>query len=204
MKVQSSQYNERFFPNEEVIYRPEEFTGDMLVLYGGEDIGTCLYGEKAIFTSSYALSLRDQYEWTMLEKAVERNTPILAICRGAQLLNVFAGGSLFQHVDGHAGRNHPIRTSTGDSFVCNSLHHQMLRLPKEGAELLGWANVGGDRKTDKGSIVVDDPEPEIVYYPKINALAVQYHPEWMSERLDAVQYVKKLVKDKLNINPWSK
>lgn len=69
-----------------------------VLLLGGGDVSPKLYGEKAD-PSCYGMSdARDEAEWYVLEEARERGIPILGICRGSQMMNVHAGGTLHQNI----------------------------------------------------------------------------------------------------------
>lgn len=71
---------------------------DGLVLQGGVDISPTMYGEDPIDVMAHHRTdpIRDRYELKLLKAFVTRNKPVLGICRGFQLMNVFKGGTLFQ------------------------------------------------------------------------------------------------------------
>ena len=71
---------------------------DGLVLHGGVDISSSSYNEKPINDEFLVDKKRDNYELKLIELCFKKNKPILGICRGAQILNVFLGGSLYQDV----------------------------------------------------------------------------------------------------------
>jgi putative glutamine amidotransferase len=73
---------------------------DGLMLAGGADVHPKHYGEDSDADCWYNEDL-DDLEIPILESALETNLPILAICRGMQVLNVSMGGSLIQHINGH-------------------------------------------------------------------------------------------------------
>jgi putative glutamine amidotransferase len=114
---------------------------DGLLLSGGADIDPSRYGRPlagAVDTEPD----RDALEARAWAAADARDVPVLGLCRGLQAINVFSGGSLLQHVDGHAGRpygtgpaaTHPIRLVPGSrlqewvggepELAVNSFHHQ--------------------------------------------------------------------------------
>lgn len=71
---------------------------DGLLLTGGGDVNPALYGEPELADQAKGVNdLRDEFEFTLLRQALAADVPILGICRGMQLANVFLGGTL--HVD---------------------------------------------------------------------------------------------------------
>jgi putative glutamine amidotransferase len=123
---------------------------DGVVLSGGGDIDPALYGEKPHETFSPAEPGRDQFELALTRAAIERRSPVLAICRGVQVLNVAGGGTLVQDIPSGmpGGLDHQVRTTAttiahevwvtagtrlaqlmadrleGDVLLVNSRHHQ--------------------------------------------------------------------------------
>jgi putative glutamine amidotransferase len=113
-----------------------------LVLTGGVDVDPSLYGETK-HEKTRSDPARDVFELQLLEQALGLSLPVLAICRGHQLLNVALGGSLLQHIesgehaaeatDGRPSRSHGIALAVGGrlrdwlggpSALVNSRHHQ--------------------------------------------------------------------------------
>jgi gamma-glutamyl-gamma-aminobutyrate hydrolase PuuD len=82
-----------------------------LIVMGGVDVNPKLYGEKRGAHTDRPHQERDEHEMALLRHALERDIPVLAICRGHQLLNVTLGGSLLQHIEGDGHR----WTDDGDS-----------------------------------------------------------------------------------------
>lgn len=163
---------------------------DALVIWGGSDISPTIYNEVPNGAHVGAeLSARDKVEVAVCEAAIEMGIPIIGVCRGAQLACALAGGKLYQDVDNHHG-DHEIVTEAGAEYITSSIHHQMMDLrglPQEDYKLIAWTK-GMRAPQVKGEI-----EPEIVYFPKIKALAIQGHPEFMSKDDPFVGYCRDLV-----------
>jgi putative glutamine amidotransferase len=107
---------------------------DGLLLTGGQDLDPARYGQQHAGTHEVDAA-RDALEADAWDAAVRRGLPVFGICRGFQAMNVFAGGSLLQHIDGHMGA----RWGTGEAMT-----HQMRVIPGTRlARILYPANVGG-------------------------------------------------------------
>ena len=78
---------------------------DGLVFSGGSDLDPELYGQEAHPETVGVVPERDRAELALLQAALERDLPVLAICRGSQVLNVALGGELIQHVPDHVGHD---------------------------------------------------------------------------------------------------
>ncbi|EFE70519.1 conserved hypothetical protein, partial [Streptomyces viridosporus ATCC 14672] len=95
---------------------------DGLVIAGGPDVEPARYGAEPDPRTGPPARARDAWELALIEAALERGLPLLGICRGMQLLNVALGGTLVQHVDGHAevpgvfGR-HPVKPVPGTRYA---------------------------------------------------------------------------------------
>jgi putative glutamine amidotransferase len=132
-----------------------------LVLSGGADIDPAAYGEELHTETTITYPDRDRAELTLLEAALARELPVLAICRGMQILNVLRGGNLHQHLPdlvGHEGHretagvfsDHAVRLQEGSTAAAilgertavKSSHHQGLERLGEGLEVVGWAEDG--------------------------------------------------------------
>ena len=81
---------------------PAEAAG--LLLSGGVDVDPRLYGERRGAQTERPNKARDEHEMRLLRQALEMNLPVLAVCRGHQLLNAALGGSLVQHIEGDGHR----------------------------------------------------------------------------------------------------
>ena len=153
-----------------------------LVLLGGSDVNPALYGEEHHPETEASDDQRDEIELRLIDEAVKRERPILAICRGLQILNVYYGGTLVQHLP--TADRHVVRTADrglpahavsidGDSLLgriagvaewqVNSRHHQAAALPGEGLRITA-------RATDGPIEALERPDRRFI-------LGVQWHPE---------------------------
>src|SRR5438874_8109680 len=82
---------------------------DGLLLTGGGDVDPALYGAAPVPEAHGLDPGRDAFEAALVVAAARAGLPVLAICRGAQILNVALGGSLVQHVPAVVGRDHYVR-----------------------------------------------------------------------------------------------
>lgn len=157
---------------------------DGLLFTGGADLNPEAYG--APNTASAFEQIRDDYELALLGAALEVDKPVLGICRGLQLLNVQAGGSLHQDIPEHARydvrpdtRTHSITIEPasrlnlmfGASLEVNSLHHQTV--DTVGADLSVVARA-------------DDGTVEALEMVGRDVIAVQWHPEMLDPGHTAV------------------
>jgi len=159
-----------------------------LVLTGGEDVAPDRYGATPHPRLGDVDPVRDAAELALIAAARSRRLPILAICRGIQILNVALGGTLYQDLDSerpslvpHSDETtqHAVRVAAGSllertlgmrSATVNSRHHQAIRDLAPCLKAVAWADDG----------VIEAAEPA-----DANAawmVAVQWHPEDLTER----------------------
>jgi putative glutamine amidotransferase len=148
---------------------------DALLLTGGNDISQ-EYLRQAVPDPSLLEKgdrPRDEWEFAAVENALERGLPILAICKGMQLLNVALGGTLLLDIPGHnlpAQKTHDIQplrseTSAAHRFAkVNSSHHQAIDRVGENCVVESWC-------------ATDDIIEQMRLRDRPFAVAVQYHPE---------------------------
>lgn len=196
----------------ELVKNPQDIA--LVVFTGGEDVSPELYGEKPHVRSMYNPA-RDEVEVAAFKTAHSEGIPMAGICRGSQFLCVMAGGKLVQDITSHAGPNHLIsyrlRDGEEGQVEVTSSHHQMqhpFNLPEEDYEIIAWTPEPRSwqyafNPVDVIPVAEADArtklEPDIVYYPKIKALAAQFHPEWMSEDSDAVVLYRRLLAEYLGL-----
>ena len=159
---------------------------DGLLLSGGEDVNPSFYGQTATEKCGKIVPARDHAEMKMLEAFLSTGKPILGICRGEQLMNVFFGGTLHQDIadvatschDDYPRKNrgnHEVSVTRGtklaeimgqETFLANSLHHQAV--DKVAPALILAA-------TSEDGIVEGVEHPAHPF-----CIGVQWHPEHMS------------------------
>lgn len=154
---------------------------DGLILSGGPDVDPAGYGARAHPRTDPPSPERDAVELQALDIAVDLGVPVLAVCRGAQLLNVWAGGDLVQHLADHPGNlrhgghgSFDLRTVTvgadsrlhdmaGSTVLARCHHHQAIGVLGTGLSVVARAEDG----------VVEGVELE----GPVPVLGVQWHPE---------------------------
>jgi putative glutamine amidotransferase len=160
---------------------------DGLVLAGGADIDPARYGHEPGPHTAVTRPDRDASEVAVLQAALDRDLPLLAICRGMQLLNVLLGGTLLQHLPAVPGTEahqlglgqyaeRKVRTAPGSALdgligptaTVNCHHHQALDRIAPALTPSAWADDG----------VVEGVEADGRRF----CLAVQWHPETSEDR----------------------
>jgi putative glutamine amidotransferase len=162
---------------------------DGLLLTGGEDIGPALYGEEVHPAVVDVEPARDEFEIALVQAARSRQLPVLAICRGIQVLNVACGGTLVQDIEDQVGTtvNHALREPPhamahdvwvasgslleslmrerldGDTCAVNSRQHQA-------PDARGKGLVASATAPDGVIEAIEDPSKRF-------CLGVQWHPE---------------------------
>jgi putative glutamine amidotransferase len=165
-------------PGEDVLDRL-----DGIVFTGGSDVDPVHYGEAAHPESRW-FEERDRAELLLVRAALDRDLPLLGVCRGFQLMAIAAGGKLHQHlpdVFGHGGHRlppgetHRVQLTAGtrchkilgDEVAVNSIHHQGVSDPGT-LTPAGWCP--GDDLLE----AAEDPTRSF-------AIGVQWHPEMSTD-----------------------
>ena len=152
---------------------------DGLIFSGGNDLTPESYGAEADPTTNGTNPERDRGELALLTAALERDLPVLAICRGFQVLNVVRGGDIVQHLPDIVGHEehrevpgefseHAVRTDPASRIqevrgAVKSHHHQALGRIGDGLREVAWAEDG----TVEG---LEDPDKPFL-------VGVLWHPE---------------------------
>ena len=162
---------------------------DGVIISGGADVDPGHYGHEPHPDLGHPEPDRDAWELAVIAAALRAGTPLLGICRGAQLLQVHFGGALVQHVDLADGVGHPrfdeprneachavhfvngtlAHSLYGARADVNSLHHQAIDQPATGLVASG---------------VAPDGVVEAIELPGHAVLGVQWHPEMLTESVD--------------------
>ena len=160
---------------------------DGVLLTGGGDVQPSRYRAKPLSETRGVDPARDAFDIRLLERAVAADLPVLATCRGMQIVNVALGGSLIQHVPAVTGQNHDhyerwregvhrvkiepdsrLAEALGTTEVeVNSIHHQAVDEAAPGTRAVAWA---------------DDDTVEALELPgSPQVVAVQWHPELLED-----------------------
>ena len=155
---------------------------DGLILCGGTDLHPSRFGEE-IDGSVNIDTDRDEAEFALMQAYLDAGKPILGICRGHQLINVYFGGSLHQDMEDSVAHKRQkgcdmVHTVTaepdsvlgklyGTTFAVNSAHHQAVKALGKGL---------------RATAIWDDRFVEAVEHETYPVMGVQWHPERMSFR----------------------
>jgi putative glutamine amidotransferase len=173
-------------------YRVRAENYDGILFAGGEDIDPSFYADGKQHQSVHANRLRDEFEFALLDVGLARRAPILGICRGVQMINVWFGGTLYQDMKADAepklehrqtklGKarqetTHSVVVTDPDSSLgtivsgscrVNSLHHQAVKRVGQGLKVTA--------RSEDGFVEAVESAQE---YPFL--MAVQWHPEEMA------------------------
>ena len=149
---------------------------DGLLLTGGSDIAPEFLRQEIVDPSAIDKDVdveRDRWEFAAVQEALSRGLPVLAICKGLQVLNVALGGTLNLDIPGHKlpeMKDRDVQLLRNDRSAkhrfgkVNSSHHQAIERAADGFEIEAWC-------------AHDDVIEQMRLRDYPFALAVQYHPE---------------------------
>jgi putative glutamine amidotransferase len=164
---------------------------DGLIVSGGPDVDPARYGADRHPKTQPPVHARDAWDLAVTSSALTLGVPLLAICRGMQVLNVCLGGTLHQHVTdmvGHVRHNgprtgfgqHPVRVDEssvlatilppGEFFGVPTHHHQAVDLVGDGLRAVAWEEDGLIEAIEPGPSELGGHLPGFV-------VGVQWHPE---------------------------
>jgi len=170
-----------------------------VLLTGGGDVQPARYGAHPVAETDGVDPARDDFDIRLLERAMAAELPVLATCRGMQVVNVALGGSLIQHVPAVTGQVHfhndrwrdgvhrvkiepdsHLAEALGATEVdVNSIHHQAVDEAAPGTRAVAWAE--------------DDTIEAIEVPGSPHVVAVQWHPELLEDRPEQQGLFRQLV-----------
>ncbi|WP_245910654.1 gamma-glutamyl-gamma-aminobutyrate hydrolase family protein [Nocardia amikacinitolerans] len=186
-----------------------------VLITGGQDMHpSCWGGDESVVRDIDPLSdpsvhhpARDAFEIALTRAALDREIPLLGVCRGMQVLNVTLGGTLIPDLPAgpvrhlmstgplsDGGPDHVVTFDTGtiaqkvfgDRLVTNSWHHQAVDVCGKGLVVTGRT---------------DDGVAESIEFPGAAVLGVQWHPEWMESDDGALRWLVEAAAEKRGISP---
>lgn len=181
ISVQSEQvhqnYQQEYMDYSE--FRVEAYDG--LLIPGGVDINPARYGQEN-HGSMMIMDALDELQFAMLDDFVKNGKPVLGICRGHQVINVYFGGTMIQHLPTAFRHSHEsnepdkvhrciaeegcwLQQLYGTEFPHNSSHHQAVNQPGQGLVIDGHC--------------LEDGTVEAMHHSELPIYSVQWHPERM-------------------------
>lgn len=168
---------------------------DGLIVTGGYDVSPRFYNEEPMQKLGEVCEKRDLFEMALIKEAIKQGKPVLGICRGFQLLNVYKGGSLYQDLS-YSDKElikhwqnqtpelptHTVNVEKGNFFSdildekqwVNSFHHQVLKDIGEGFTVCATASDGVVE-------AIENKEEKLI--------GVQFHPEMTSRTLENMKKI---------------
>lgn len=182
---------------------------DIVIMEGGSDWASYRYGHRPIKGARHNEAI-DERQMNIIDKAVKMGKALWGHCRGLQGLTIKAGGYLVQHLN-HPSR-HEVVSMDGFKYDMNSCHHQLCvpyQLPDDEYEVISWTEQISPMHIIEGDVQLEFPEnsltregkfkePEIIHYPKINAMGQQGHIEWLPNK-KAIEYHNFLLRERLKL-----
>ena len=175
--------------DEEIIKKMLESV-DGIIMTGGVDVHPFRFNEEPIEKIGTISAERDDFDFTVMKYAAEMNKPILGICRGIQVINVYFGGTLIQDIPSQRSSN-ILHSQTAEYHVAthkiqivkDSIIYDMLG---ENSEVNSFHHQAIDKldKDFKVTATAKDGIVETIEYKKKDSfiLGIQWHPELMSAK----------------------
>lgn len=157
---------------------------DALIMSGGEDIDPAYFGEEPHPNLGEVVPDRDKFDVALIERVIAEGKPLLAICRGEQVLNVVLGGSLYQDIPSqlpesiqHQQNIPRDKGSHSIKIVENSLLHKLLNVDSLEVNSFHHQSVKNLGKGLKITATSSDGVVEAIELEGKQVLGVQFHPE---------------------------
>lgn len=164
-----------------------------VIIWGGADIDPSLYNEQRKGCGHTDID-SDKRELNRIDQAIKNKQPIIGICRGLQMLTVHQNGKLIQHIPTQIGTKTITDVTTKEKIPVAKAHHQVCVLNPEANP-----HVIAESILEDINVYI----PEVVYFPHINALGIQGHPEWANKDDKITEYFFDKIKKYLNIEMTS-
>lgn len=159
---------------------------DALLIPGGIDVVPSLYNQDNKGSKIYddLNSQNDKLDYKWIKVFNKANKPIIGICRGIQIINVYFNGTLIQHIDNHQDSRHNVNIEKGsllyktyrkDEMEVNSYHHQVIDKLGDGLKPVAYSKDG----------YIEAIEGNNIY-------AVQWHPEKVMDSI-FIEYIKNII-----------
>lgn len=167
---------------------------DGIVFSGGADIDPQIYGAPRDPATIGTRPDRDRAETELMRQCLQRGVPLLAVCRGMQLLNVVRGGTLHQHLEGSAHRTAPGVFGRHDVEIADGSRLSALLGPRskvpshhhQAPDRLGRGLVPVAAAPDGTMEAIEDPQAKMV-------IGVLWHPEESEDRTLFEELVAKAI-----------
>ena len=156
---------------------------ELLVLIGGNNVNPKLYGGEEKLSDIYPI--RDRAEELLIDRAIEKHIPIIGICRGFQMLNVYFNGSITHKINNHVRTPHKLLSDSSilTNKITNTFHNQGVTRINLSNDLTVLAEA-------------EDGYIEAFNHKQLPILGLQWHPERQDEEFDRI-LIENFLKDNI-------
>lgn len=154
-----------------------------IVLSGGNNVSPELYSSDVDLEDVY--DIRDSTEIRIIQTCISTQIPLIGICRGMSMINVYFGGSITPNVNGHVSVRHKVNLKGGvlsnlEALSVNSFHDHAIREIDLASELIPFA-------------VSEDGGVEGVRHKNLAIFGVYWHPERDLEELVTIEFLRRIM-----------